>query len=208
MRAHVCRLAEVLERGGFDSLLYLSSTRVYRGADRGDEEAPIRVRPAAPDDLYDLSKLTGEALCHAAGGDRVRIARLANVFGDDPGSANFLPAVLREAAAGRVLLRTSLDSAKEHVALADVVEALPRLAVAGRQRVYNVTSGGPVSNRTLLDQVARLTGCRVEVEPGAPTAAYPRLSTARLAAELDWRPRSVLAELPALVAGLRASTPP
>lgn len=206
VRAHVCRLADVLECGRFDSLLYLSSARVYRGADRGDEEAPIRVRPEEPDDLYDLSKLQGEALCHSTGRAEVRVARLANVFGDDPSSDNFLPAVLREAATGLVVLRTSLDSAKEYVAVDDVVRALPALAVGGRERTYNVTSGEPVSNRTLLEHVALLTGCRVEEAPGAPTVTYPRLSVARLAAELDWRPRSVLDALPALYARIRAST--
>ena len=36
-RAHVSVLVDCLENAEFDSLLYLSSTRIYAGAGRGDE---------------------------------------------------------------------------------------------------------------------------------------------------------------------------
>ena len=61
--AHVCALVEFIARARFDSLLYLSSTRVYKGAPATDEESPLRVSPSDADDFYNLTKLTGEALC-------------------------------------------------------------------------------------------------------------------------------------------------
>src|SRR5262249_3778138 len=63
IKAHVSYLIDVLERAHYDSLLYLSSTRVYAGLDHAREEATLRVNPLNPGDLYNLSKLTGEAAC-------------------------------------------------------------------------------------------------------------------------------------------------
>ena len=73
--AHVSRFAELLSDGRFDSLVYLSSTRVYQGlSGTVDESADLIVNPTRPGDLYNLSKLTGESLALASGGP-VRIVR-------------------------------------------------------------------------------------------------------------------------------------
>ncbi|WP_228856685.1 NAD-dependent epimerase/dehydratase family protein [Desulfomarina profundi] len=82
VQAHVCVLSEILRRGDFTSLLYLSSTRIYSGADSGREDARFSLDPSDPSDLYNLSKLMGESLCLQCGRKGVKIARLSNVVGD------------------------------------------------------------------------------------------------------------------------------
>lgn len=188
VRAHVCLLADVLEKARFDSLLYLSSTRVYAGAAHGNEETPLMAG-----DIYNLSKLTGEALCLASGREQVRIARLSNVYGGDDGSDNFLPSLLRAAVAdGRILLHTALDSAKDYVALEDVVEILPKIAMSGKQRIYNVASGRNTSNRGLVENIRALTGCVVGVLENAPLTSFPQMDIARLRSEFQFEPRQVM----------------
>lgn len=200
VEAHVGLLSRVLERARFDSLLYLSSTRVYAGAEAGCEEADLRVQPQAPGDLYNLSKLMGESLCLSAGRPGARVARLSNVYGADFGSSNFLAAVIGEAVeSGRVRLGQSLASAKDYVSVEDVVALLPRLAVAGRSPIYNVAGGSDVTHGALLARISQLTGCTVEVAPDAPTVRFPSLSIARAAREFDFRPRALLDDIAALV---------
>src|SRR5688572_20741048 len=59
--AHVCRLVEVMRDCDFESLLYLSSTRLYKGDSKiAQEDDPFQVAPLDPDDLYNVSKLMGE----------------------------------------------------------------------------------------------------------------------------------------------------
>src|SRR5690349_9863815 len=61
--AHVCRLNEVLRECDFESLTYLSSTRVYHGLQGiADENSRLTVDPQRPDELYNISKLAGESL--------------------------------------------------------------------------------------------------------------------------------------------------
>ncbi|MCW2992098.1 MAG: Nucleoside-diphosphate-sugar epimerase [Solirubrobacterales bacterium] len=202
--AHVALPAALVRDGGFASLLYLSSTRVY---DRhpgalAHEDDELRVRPGEPGDLYAMSKLAGEAAVLAGGG---RVARLANVYGPQMDEHAFLAMLLRDAAGGRIRLESSLDSARDFVSVADVVAILARIAAGGRERVYNVASGRTVTNRELSDALMRLTGCEREVAPAAPVRRRPPVCTVRIRDEFGFAPARLADELPALLEARRAA---
>lgn len=188
VRAHVCVLAEVLEKARFDSLLYLSSTRLYRGAESGREEETLK-----GGDLYNLSKATGESLCHACGRSNVRVARLSNVFGDDFASDNFLPSLIRTAITEKsILLGTTLDSAKDFIGIDDVVSVLPKIAARGKYRCYNVASGRNVSNLEITEKIKQAVECRVEVKGDAQRIIFPAIDIERLRDEFAFKPTMVL----------------
>lgn len=199
IRNHVSLLAEVLEKYTFESFLYLSTTRVYRGNQRTDEAAPLSLSPAVADDLYNASKLAGEALCLALPKPAIRVARLSNLYG--PGaSPSFLASVLGEAARhGRVTLRTGPASAKDYLDIESAVSALIEIARAGRERVYNVAAGENVSNRIIMEALAR-SGIACHVEPGSPEPVFPPIAVARLTAEFPHHPRKLAESVPWLLA--------
>lgn len=200
VRAHVSHLADVLEQTRYETFTYLSSTRVYAGSDRGAEDEVLQVSPQRPDDLYNVSKLTGEALCLRCAGERARVVRLSNVYGDGAAPHTFLGEIVESATErGEVVLRDHLDSEKDYVHVEDVVSVVGRVAGGASERVYNVAAGVNVSNRALLDVLQRETGCRVESSPEAPVRRFPPIDISRIRAEFGFSPRSVLAELPGLV---------
>jgi len=198
--AHVGLVERLLRHSRLDSLTYLSSTRVYRGSPGpAREDDPLRVEPALADDLYNLSKAMGESLT-LSGHPGGRVVRLSNVYGPDTGSDNFLSAVLREVVtSGALTLRTSLESSRDYVSVHDVVDAVIGVAEGGHQRIYNVASGVNVSNGALSERLSELTGCRVEVAPGAPSVSFPEISVERLRREVAFDPAGVLDELPGLL---------
>jgi len=179
--AHISVLTDMLRSARFTSFVYLSSTRVYARAGTTDEAAVIPVQPAEPDDLYNISKLMGEAACLGSGLANVRVARLSNVFGDDLGSSNFLSAVIREAIdTGCVRLRTGLASEKDYVSIGDVVAALEAIATRGREKITNVAYGANTTHGEIIEALTRATGARVEVEANAPVVSFPPIVTRRL----------------------------
>jgi nucleoside-diphosphate-sugar epimerase len=200
VEAHVCKLKEILQHCRFDSLLYLSSTRIYgTHLKMASEEAALQFSPLSGDDLYNISKVLGEALALASG-KRTRVARLSNVYGGDFDSDNFLASVLKESLARcKVVLHTSLDSEKDYVSINDVADGLLRIATRGKQRIYNLASGRNVSHRELMERLAVLTGCRIEVAPGAVRSAFPPISIARMRDEFGFNPSSVLDDLSQLI---------
>lgn len=197
--AHIGVLSAVLSKARFDSLLYLSSTRVYGSATTGREDAPLQVDPNNPSDLYNLSKLAGEALCRSCGKAGVKVARLSNVVGADADSPNFLSSLIRDALAGRIELQTDLASAKDYVLLDDVVALLPRIAVQGKHWLYNVASGTRLAHAQLVAALSIITGCKVAVAPGAPRTDFPEIDTGRIREEFGFVPASVIDHLSRLV---------
>lgn len=190
MEAHVCSLKRLLECGRFASLLYLSSTRVYQRNGVTDEAAALTVSPANPSDLYNLSKLAGESLCLTGTPATVRVARLANVIDPQFAPETFLGAVVAEALArGSVLFQTSPDSAKDFIALDDVLELLLKIALSGKGRIYNVASGLNISNARLAAILETELRCAAEFAPAAPAIAFTPIKTARVREEFAFSPR-------------------
>ena len=117
--AHVGVTARCLAALHFESFLFLSSTRVYARATATNESAVLACAPADPSDLYNLTKLAGEAVCLADPRQTVRVARLSNVYGGDMPDDTFLGQLLREGrGTGAVRFRQSAKSSKDYVSLA------------------------------------------------------------------------------------------
>ncbi len=199
--AHVGLLRQLLAHGQFQSLTYLSSTRVYLGSGAGHEDAALTVLPQQPDQLYNLSKLMGESLCHAAHCPErpVRVVRLSNVVGGDLSSDNFIYALLREAlASGQILLNSSLDSAKDYIVLADVIRMLEQIARDGQARCYNLASGQQLQNRDIIKFIANITGARVNISRLAEDICFPPINIDRIKKEFNFLPQPPLDGLHAL----------
>ncbi len=185
----------------FDSFLLLSSTRVYARADTGREDTPLEVQPAAADDLYNITKLAGEALCLSDPRASVRVARLSNVYGSGMHEESFLGQVLREGTRrGAVTLGQSFRSAKDYVSLDDVVAALPAIAARGEARLYNVASGVNTSHDAIAGVLAARLGWRVDVREDAAAIRFPRIDVNRLSVEFAAPAQNFLQDLPLLAA--------
>ena len=219
VEAHVSVLRRVLEAGHFESLTYLSSTRVYAGAASTSEAAALRVDPNAPDDLYNLSKLLGEALCLHCGHAGMKVARLANIVGARPageegsGAANFIDALIDE---GRrtchVRLQTSLASTKDYLGIDAAVDLLVRIALSAHTGIFNVASGCSVSNAEIKRLIERETGWSVAVEPDAPTWGFAPIDMSRVtrlfAPSADALARSFTTSFTALLRAAAAAPSP
>ncbi len=199
VEAHVCSLIEALRYSRFDSLLYLSTTRLYNHADSTSEDAAIRITPLDASDLYNASKVMGESLALNSGRS-TRVVRLSNVYGADFNSDNFLSSLIRDALVHkRIVLQTSADSAKDYISIDNVVDTLIEIATGGQERIYNIASGFNVSNGELAEALRSATGCSVEFAQDAPSVTFPTINIDRVQAEFNFQPSHVLDDLPQLV---------
>ena len=198
-------LRQVLERARFEQLVYLSSTRVYDGADSTGEDAPLRVQPGWPDHLYNLSKLMGESLALSSGRP-CRVARMCNVLGPDMGPTNFIGAVLQAArSTGVVQFQTALASCKDYVWIDDAVEALVAIAQRGAQSIYNIATGHPMRHATLAQMLVQ-RGVAVSVAVDAPVVQFLPVAVQRLQSDTGYIPRPVPPLLMACLASFLPNT--
>ncbi len=199
--AHVGVVARCLSELRFQSFLLLSSTRVYSRASATQEDAALPMMPADPSDIYNLTKLAGEALCLANRRPEIRVARMSNVYGARMPAETFLGQVMREGQnSGEVMFRQSAASTKDYVSLSDVVRLLPAIAINGRHRIYNLAAGDNTSHATIADRLTELTGWRTSFDTDAPTLRHLPIDTTRLTAEFGPTASDLWADLPTLLA--------
>lgn len=177
--AHVSLLTHLIRDGDFSSLTYLSSTRVYAGADSTKEDTVLQASPAKRDSIYNLSKLLGESIClhtsHVA-----RVVRISNVYSANNESHSFLSSVLRQAALTRhVTFTTSHQSTKDFVSVSDLCKWIPAIAAEGESGVYNLASGVNTSNAEIAAWLRR-RGTEVEFAFNAPTWSFPTIDISKV----------------------------
>ena len=205
VEAHAGQLCDIFQRADFDRFVYLSSTRVYMGAQATAEDAPLQVQASNPDYLYNLSKLLGENLCRYAP-KPATVVRLSNVYGFDGSAANFLPRIINQAlTTNEIKFQTALDSAKDYIALPSAVDLLLAIARRGKPQTYNLASGRNVSHGEIAQAISRVTGCRVSVVESARTVIFPPIETTRLRSEFGKPQSSLIADIPQLVETYRAA---
>lgn len=204
VEAHVSLLSRILQDDRFESLVYLSSTRLYdsQPGKVGSEESPLVLTPANPRHLYDLSKALGESLCLTTAKGRARVARLSCVYNNHTDEDGFLPRLLRQIIQDRPAI-LEVDSspafARDYVHLNDVLNALILIATQGKEGIYNVAGGENVRNETLFATLSQASGCRIiplrHDEPPVPA----KVSIHKLQAEFTWQPVSVLNKITTII---------
>ena len=208
--AHVVHLANFLKAAHFASLTYISSTRLYLGAQCGTEDSQLKILPSDDNAIFNAMKIAAEQLCFATGNSAVRVVRLSNVIGFAPNGISLIPALIKDAMLrGRMRLTISQKSAKDYLDVEDVLEIIPRIAVEASQRCYNVASGLNVPLAEIVRLIHGAFPCACDWQPAAPTITFPEIDISRLRMEFSFAPRPICPALLSACAEFRRQfTPP
>jgi nucleoside-diphosphate-sugar epimerase len=202
--AHVGTLGAILKRATYDSLLYLSSTRIYKHSESTQEETTFNIDPTQLDDYYDITKIHGEAICHATKNNKVRIVRLSNVLGPDYESQNFIYEIIRSTwLEGHINLRSPGSYARDYVVLEDAINLIIEIALFGSRSCYNVASGKNVTNAQVVKLVASESKATYSIDTSGDSTQSPSISIQRVVNEFGFIPRDTLTEIRSLTKGFR-----
>jgi nucleoside-diphosphate-sugar epimerase len=188
VEAHVCVLNGILKNAEFESLTYLSSTRVYINSTKKEvtENEPINITVTDPDELYTLTKLTGERLCLSSG-RKTRIVRLSNVYGTDYDSENFINDIIGKIKKeGRVDFFTTAASAKDYISLDALTAILITIATTGKQDIYNVASGENISNAEIIEMLKQYFSFEYMYSEKAREILFPAINIDRIKNEFGF----------------------
>lgn len=188
VEAHVCYLNKILQDACFSSITYLSSTRVYQGAKVGKENEELNILPNL-DGLYNLTKLTGEALCLQSG--RGQVARLSNIVGEGA-SESFLAQLISEAVTGSISLRSSLSSSKDYLLIQDAIKALEALTLHDGTGIYNIASGKNITTEQILSALSTRIKFTTSVMELAIEHTYPEIDVKSIGELINWEPQCVI----------------
>lgn len=164
-------LKRKLKAGG--TFLFLSTSEVYSGLPTPpySEEQIGTTSPLHPRACYIESKRCGEAIVNAmrAEGLDAKSARLSLAYGPGTkrGDRRVLNVFIEKALRGSLKLLDQGAAKRTYCYVADAVEILWRIALEGREAVYNVGGVGKVSIRDLALKI----GAALNVAPTFPEAA-------------------------------------
>lgn len=201
INAHVCKLNEVLSTCTFNSLTYLSSTRVYINSTEfvATENDKLLIDPMNSDDLYTLSKLTGERLCLSSG-RKTKIIRLSNVIGKTDVSSNFLSSIIfKIKSEGSVQFQQSLSSSKDFIFIDDVVNMILKIVFTGKQYIYNLASGKNTTNETLVLELQKYFSYTFSVVENPTKIIFPSISIEKICSEFKFEPKGFSEQLSLII---------
>jgi len=155
--------------GSVKQLLFASTAAVYPIVDHAIAEP----HPLGPLDIYGLSKVAGERLCHEfflATGIATIVCRFFNAFGPNETNPHLIPEIQKQINAGqRTLKLGNLDPKRDFIHTSDMARATRLLldAFTKGHDVFNLGRGEEYSVRDIVAAFSRNLGeeVRIEVDP-------------------------------------------
>lgn len=188
MEAHVELLSRVLETNRFNTLVYLSSTRVYKNSMHTQEESFLTINPHEIDSIYNISKLAGESLCMLTQNDRIRIVRLSNVVGGTPNENSFLGFLRKSLQQGSFQLNSSLKSERDFVDIEQILFCLKEIGLKSTHKVYNVASGFNLRTEEIIEAVFKSFSFSYKVQSNENVLhTFPIIDISRISGEFNIR---------------------
>ena len=189
IESHICLLLFLLKETYFDSFNYISSTRI-------NFPQKTNVRKISPDfygeyemDIYNASKLTGEALCIESKIPNVKVSRICHVVvPSDKRRENFLSNICGQAKRGEININTSLQSKKNYILINDLVYLLKLIGPYGKKNFYNIGSNNLISNSEILNKLVEITNCSIRIDDNAQTILEPEIDISNLIDEFEFKP--------------------
>lgn len=200
VNAHVCVLHNLLCNVEFESLTYLSSTRVYYGSTSTSENIALSVNPENLEDLYGISKLAGESLCHHSDRKNVKVARLSNIVGLRKDSDLFIDELLNEIVATKTLtLKSSLFSFKDYLWIEDAVRMIIALSISNEVGTYNIACGKNITNQTIINHLNQVFSFKLITSFDAKIIEFPTIDVSKFKSTFNYNPKQFVEFFPKFI---------
>ena len=189
IQSHVCLLSHLLKETEFNSFTYLSSTRLNYPKKAKNYELTPHFYGEYEMDIYNASKLAGEALCLQSKLPNVKITRICHVVdSNDKRRENFLSDICGQAKKGKILLNSSLNTKKNYILIDDLGFLLQLIGPYGKNSVYNIGSKNLISNNEILKKLTRITNSKFQIKKNAQTVIEPEIDIFNLIEEFNYKP--------------------
>ena len=201
LQANTSLLSHILDKGQFDKLIYLSSTRIYMNQSISTEDSSVLINFEDNRKLFNLTKLISEELCIKSNRDCM-IIRPSNVYGLSLNSPLFLPSIIRDAVKNKVVnMYVSPNYRKDYISVDDLVNATIKLSELNTPpKIINVASGKNISAEEIAKILKEKTDCNILWnKPLSNYEVFPPINIDKLRRKIQFNPRNVLSDLDKMI---------
>ena len=189
VESHVSLLSFLLKNKNFDSFNYISSTRLNFPKKSYINKISPQLYGGYEIDIYNASKLTGEALCIQSKISNVKITRICHVVDpNDIRRENFVSDICAQAKRGEIVLNSTLQTKKNYIHISDLSFLLKLIGPFGRKNFYNIGSNNLISNNEIIKKLIKITKCSVTFNGDAQTILESKINISNLKKEFNYHP--------------------
>ena len=88
---------------------------------------------------------------------------------------------------------------RDFILIDDVLDQIEKIVMKGQKRMYNLAAGKNISNKDILTELERITGCVIEAGKVKERLVFPRIDTTNLKKEFSFNPRDVFSQIKYLI---------
>ena len=76
-----------------------------------------------------------------------------------------------------------------------MVQILVDISLHGKHKIYNIARGQNTKTKDIVDEISRVTSCKVEVASDSQEYSFPKISIDRVKNEFEFNPRPIIGDL-------------
>lgn len=189
--SHLDILRSIINTAKYQKLIFISSTRIYRGGEQSHEETVLKIDQSDSRALFNQLKILCETLVQAQSKPWL-ILRPSNVYGKAFKSKLFLPSLVRDAVVNQEInMYVSPDYSKDYVFVEDVSKAVYVAIKKSIIGIFNVASGENTSASEIAEIIRSRTDCKVNWLPNDVEDIFPVTSIDRFVSSFGIKARNV-----------------
>ena len=184
-------LSKILTNNKFQTFTYLSSIRVYSKSSKTKETDKITFNHNEKGVYFKSLKLAAESLCLQMNNPKIKIIRLANVFGHYFSNQIYLlPTLLRQSITKRkISIIINKNSKKNYLNVNDAINVILIIINKSKHQIYNVASDKQISIGQISEKIKKFTNCKVLYKNSNIIVNEPKINIQRIKKEFNFKPK-------------------
>ena len=183
-------LSKILTNNKFQTFTYLSSIRVYSKSSKTKETDKITFNHNEKGVYFKSLKIAAESLCLQMNNPKIKIIRLANVFGHYFSNQIYLlPTLLRQSITKRkISIIINKNSKKNYLNVNDAINVILKIINKSKHQIYNVASDKQISIGQISEKIKKFTNCKVLYKNSNIIVNEPKINIQRIKKEFNFKP--------------------
>ncbi|WP_404461709.1 NAD-dependent epimerase/dehydratase family protein [Providencia rettgeri] len=173
----------------YKRFIYFSSTRVYMGNGKSNEDTNLKILQDDSRSIFNLSKLIAEKILLSY--ENTTIIRPSNIYGAAFNSKLFLPSLVRDSLNKKnINMYVTKNYEKDYIHIEDVCQIIDSMINKENLKfnLYNVASGYNITSEKIANIIESETKCNVNWHDIKHEDYFPPTSIDRIKEEFNFTP--------------------
>ena len=166
----------MLKNTNFESFNYLSSTRLNFPKRSYINKISPKFYGGCEIDIYNASKLAGEALCTQSNISNVKVTRICHVVNPNDKKEKTFYQTFAVKQKRRDNTKLFIRNKKNYIHIDDLSFLLRLIGPFGKKKFYNVGGNNLISNNEIIKKLIKITKCSVITSKNAQTILESKIN--------------------------------